>query len=240
NLDKVLAEYGVSEVPGMVFENDQTMYYQYQAYLLPEIGSSVYTSSVTNMRVFAPYSKAVSYSDTVEGVDFTALLTTSTMSVAKADYANASTSEFEEGDVQGPFQVGLAAVKTSGAATAEASAEPASSAEPSADDAADDAAGDSAASVTSTLVVYGSELMFTDEADQMVSSANSSMFSDTISALTAGGASGNLVIPVKEYGVSQVTIPALNALLCGLAIMAVVPLGCLAAGVAIWYRRRKS
>jgi ABC-2 type transport system permease protein len=210
-LDSALAEFEVSELPGLVIENDQNMFYQGQWYLLPTVASSEYTASVGDRYIFAPDSKAVSYPESAEGITYTPLLTTSESSINKADPATATGPELEEdkGDTQGPLTVGLAASKT-----------------------IDDK--------TATLVIFGSLEMFTDNADAVVSNSNSAMFADTITALTSGGSSGTVVVPVKAYDTARVTISAMAALLWGIVLIGLVPLLCLGAGVFIWYRRRKS
>jgi ABC-2 type transport system permease protein len=211
NLAKVLAEFSVSTVPGMIFENDSSMHYQGQpSVLLPTVASTGYTSSAAGKYVLLPYTIGFSHPDTVEGVEFTPLMTTSDSAVSKTDLNNATTTEFEEGDVQGPFDVGLAAVKT-----------------------IDDK--------TATLVAIGSTLMLDDNADSYVSGSNSALFADTMTTLAAGGSGeGAVVVPVKAYDQAQVTISAMSGFILAVILIGVVPLVLLGAGVLIWLRRRKS
>ncbi|MDR1791588.1 MAG: Gldg family protein [Propionibacteriaceae bacterium] len=219
NLEKVLAEYEVSMVPGLVFENDANMYYQSPLFMIPYVEATTYTSTSGSSRVFDPYSKAVSYPEAASGVAFTPLLMSSASAVAKADLTNVTSAEYEEGDVQGPLTLGLEATKT---VTAADSTE----------------GGTESAGVNSELIIFGSDLMFTDEADQMVPGANTTLFTDAVNSLSS--ATDTVVIPAKAYDVSQVTITQATALIWGILFMAVIPLLCLGAGVFIWYRRRKS
>ena len=124
-------------------------------YLLPEIESTAYTSSVTGGYIFAPYSEGLSYPEESEDITYTPLLVTSDQAVSKTDVANAETSELEDGDIAGPFTIALAAEQ----------------------DVDDDN--------TMKLVVFGSTEMLTDNADSIVSGRNVSMFSDVLGQLAA-------------------------------------------------------
>lgn len=120
NFESILAAYGISRVEGIVMENDASYYYNgIPYYLLPEVESSSYTSSVTGKYVFAPYSEGFSYDTQSEEVVYTPLLTTTDKAVSKIDAANATTSQFEEGDIQGAFTVALSAEKTVGEETSQ-------------------------------------------------------------------------------------------------------------------------
>ncbi|MDR1712032.1 MAG: Gldg family protein [Propionibacteriaceae bacterium] len=210
NLGKVLAEFEVTQLPGLVFENDQSMFYQQQYYLLPTVEYSDYTKSISNQRVFLPLSQGLGHADASETVTYTSILTTSDSAVAKADLNNVTTTEFVEGDTRGPLDVALAATKT-------------------------------VSDKTATLLAFGGFQMFTDSADEVVSGANLTLFTDTLATLSSDGESpAAIVVPAKAYDTSRVTMDAMAALLWGALLLAVIPLACLAAGVLIWYRRRKS
>lgn len=94
-------------------ENDSSYYYNnIPYYLLPEVESNDYTSSVSGKYIFAPYSEAFSYDGSSDDVTYTALLQTTDKAVSKIDADNATTSEKEDGDIEGPFTIALAAAKT--------------------------------------------------------------------------------------------------------------------------------
>lgn len=209
NFSSVLAEYDISIVKGLVAEGDANRYYQNPFYLLPEVASSEYTSSVGSNYVFAPYVQGITYPESSEDVTYTALLSTTEQAVAKADTANATTYEYEEGDTKGPFDVAVAATKT-----------------------IDD-------ETTGHLVVFGSKEIISETADKMVSGTNSGMFADTISGFVNTDSMSTIVIPSKSYEVSQLTVSALSGMLVGMAIMILVPVLLLITGVIIWFRRRK-
>lgn len=101
-------------------ENDASHYYNgIPYYLLPEVESGSYTSSVSGKYIFAPYSEGFSYDTASEEVAYTPLLSTTEQSVSKVDAANATTSRMEDGDVAGPFTIALAAEKTVGEETSQ-------------------------------------------------------------------------------------------------------------------------
>lgn len=209
NFESILAEYDISLVNGIVAEGNSDMYYQNPFYLLPEVASNTYTASVGSNYIFAPYVQGISYPESTDDVTYTALLTTSEDAVSKTDAANATTYAYEDGDEKGPFTVALAAEKT-----------------------IDD-------DTTGKLVVLGSTELIADNADQMVSGSNSAMFADMLSNFINTDGMVTTVIPVKSYEASQLTISAFTAMLTGIAVMIVLPLLLLIAGIVIWAKRRK-
>lgn len=209
NFASVLSEYGISLVKGPVAEGDSGKYYQNPFYLLPDVVSTEFTSSVGNNYVFVPYAQGMTYPEDTEDTTYTALMTTSEDAVAKTDAAQATTYDYEEGDTKGPFTLAVAAKRT-----------------------IDD-------ETTGQLVVFGSKELFTDNADQMVSGTNSGVFADVLSNFVTTDDMGSIVIPVKSYEVSQLTVAAFTAMFAGMSIIILLPLLLLIIGIVIWARRRK-
>lgn len=115
NFENVLAAYEVKRLDGLVMENDGNYFYgNTPYYLLPNTNASSYTTSVGNRYVFAPFCEAFSYPTEAETVGYTTLLETTDQAVSKIDFANADTSEWEDGDLSGPFCIGLAIEKSVG------------------------------------------------------------------------------------------------------------------------------
>ena len=113
NFESILKAYGIERVDGIVMENDSSYYYNnIPYYLLPEVESNDYTSSVSGKYIFAPYSEAFSYDGSSDDVTYTALLQTTDKAVSKIDADNATTSEKEDGDIDGPFNLAVAAEET--------------------------------------------------------------------------------------------------------------------------------
>ena len=62
NFESILSACGMERVSGIVMENDKSYYYSNTPYyLLPDVNSSAYTSSVSGSYIFAPYSEAITY-----------------------------------------------------------------------------------------------------------------------------------------------------------------------------------
>lgn len=105
NFDGILAAYDISVTEGLVMDSDQSHYYQYPFYLLPDVASTDQTSKVDNY-VFMAYAQAISntgeHPDTITWTD---LLTTSENAYVKTDIANIKTFEKESGDQTGSFSV---------------------------------------------------------------------------------------------------------------------------------------
>lgn len=153
NYYAILEYMGIIVADGLVLEGDSQYYYQSPFYLLPEIASNSYTTGISNKYyVFAPYAQGMQLDTSDENISFTEILTTTEDAYAKADMANATDYTMTDGDVAGPFYVGVEAVKAVGDGTVEA-----------------------------TLVAYSCSELFTDAANQMVSGANQLLFTNTIS-----------------------------------------------------------
>ena len=79
--------------------------------------------------------------------------------------------------------------------------------------------------------------MFTDYYDSAVAGNNKQLLSNIMG--TIAGHEVSVSIPVKSYALEMLTVPAQTAYLYRALFMIVVPLGLLAAGLAIWLVRRK-
>lgn len=209
NMEALAAYMGLSIADGMVVEQNKENYYRVPYYILPTQKSGVYTTGTyQNTYIFAPYVQGITIdNEEAEGMTYNTFLSTSDSAFAKVgaldnleDYSKG------ENDVDGPFAVGVEAVKT----LAEGEA---------------------------TMVVYGSEQIFTDEANAMVSGANQLLFTNTISNFVDHEIS--VSVPVKSYEITTLTLNQLHAVLISLVTTILLPFGCLVAGFVIWFRRRK-
>ena len=209
NLDSLLSYMGLRVEQGLIVEQDTANYYMVPYYLLPELKSSAYTSGIYgSYYVFAPYSQGISILDEeAEGMIYNAFMSTSDKAFSKMDNENLQNYKQGDGDLQGPFAIGLAAVKELGDGG------------------------------TASMVVYGCEQLFTDDANNMVSGSNLTLFTNTVSGFVEHEVS--ISIPVKSYEVSYLTIPQGRAALIGLITVVLIPAGYLVSGFVIWFRRRK-
>lgn len=209
NLDAILDYMGLSVAEGLVVEQDEANYYRNPYYLLPKQSYTAYTSGLYNQYyIFAPYAQGILINDAeAEDIAYSTFLSTSDRAFSKVGQMNVQNFEKEEGDIDGPFAIGISAVKELDETS------------------------------SATLIVYGCEQLFTDEANSMVSGANQVLFTNTVSSFVNHDVS--VSIPVKSYEVSYLTVPQSKAVFVGLATMIIIPVGCLAAGFVIWFRRRK-
>lgn len=90
---------------------------------------------------------------------------------------------------------------------------------------------------TASLVAYSCSNMFLDEISGMVSGANQIVLVNTIG--TFANNEIDSVIPVKSYTASYVTVTQSDFVLIGGAVTVILPLGCVLAGFAIWFKRRR-
>lgn len=206
NLQKILDYFGLDLVDGVVVENDASMYYQQSTFLLPTVMTDSATTGIAyNKYIFAPYAKGIT-SDNLEGVEVKALLKSSDSAVSKTNFSESKTSEFEEGDIQGPFALGVRASK---------------------------AVGDGAAQI----YLFGSETLFTDGTNSIVADANLNLFTNIIGEMAGSETSAS--VPVKYYEASDIMVRESTALLIALALLVIIPVGCVVTGMVIWGKRRK-
>ena len=108
NLHSVLNHYGITVQAGIVIENDRNHYaFGYPYLLIPDMESSEITDSLIESRYtpIFPVAKGLKISDSAPGV--TSLLTTSSLSYSKLAGFTLDTYEWEEGDAEGPFSIGV-------------------------------------------------------------------------------------------------------------------------------------
>ena len=89
----------------------------------------------------------------------------------------------------------------------------------------------------STAVVYGSEYLFTQNADEIVSGTNLMLFAGTLGSFVSY--TDSIVVPVKSYEVSYIAMPQSSIVFLALATVIVLPFGFLITGFGIWFKRRK-
>lgn len=157
NLDGLMEYMGLSKEEGFVVEQSKSNYYRNPYYLLPTIAYSDYTSGIYGQYyVFAPISKGILWDEGREDVEYDVFMKTSDSAFSKAGDSGSIEFNALEGDTQGPFGVGVEAIKTSEDGT------------------------------IATMVVYGSSKLFTDEANSMVAGANLMLFSNTMGSDESG------------------------------------------------------
>ena len=207
NFARLLDFYDVSVSEGLIIEADSDRYYQDQFYLLPNISYNEITESVYNQGgyLFAPYAQGLTVNENEE-VSAEVLLSSSDNSYVRNNVESSTDYQKQEGDIDGPFTIGIKCEKAVG-------------------------------EETSMAVIYSSESIFTQNADAMVAGNNLRLFTGTLGGFTER--TETVSVPVKEYEISYLTISQKNIALLSLLTVVILPLGTLAAGFIVWFRRRK-
>ena len=133
NFNGILKNYGVSISEGLVVEPDMNMYYgNNPMYILPKVEDTQMTKSVYSEKryIFTPYAQAIILDDEIpEGVEVYDALMTSDDSYVKKDMSEGARIDKEDGDIDGPFDIGayitkgetvIALISSAGALTDEA------------------------------------------------------------------------------------------------------------------------
>lgn len=116
NLYDLLADYGVEAIEGVVIDPDRDHYaFQMEYILLPDIQSDEITDPLIDNRyyVIVPIAQGLQIDDD-SGSTVTELLKTSSSSYSKIAGYQLTTYEKEEGDIEGPFTVGVSIETSSG------------------------------------------------------------------------------------------------------------------------------
>lgn len=117
NFDNILENYGVRREKGIVFEGDSQHYaVQMPYYLVPEVKSSEATEDVvrSGYYILAPYAQGITKLDNIrDTLTVTSLLSTSDSAYSKTD-VQSGVLEKEEGDIDGPFDLGVSIAETVG------------------------------------------------------------------------------------------------------------------------------
>lgn len=114
NLERILSDYGLTLQRGCVVDNDQNNYYQVPVLLLPNIEYADETNGLTGQYsyILAPLAQGITVpEEEIERMTYTKLLTTSDNSLLKSGAAQIETFDKEEGDIEGPFCLGVKAEK---------------------------------------------------------------------------------------------------------------------------------
>ncbi len=90
----------------------------------------------------------------------------------------------------------------------------------------------------STAVVYSSEYLFTQSANEIVAGTNLKLFTGTLGSFVSY--TNSIVIPVKDYENSYLAMTQSSITLLALLAVVVIPFAFLITGFIVWFRRRKA
>lgn len=118
NLMEVMAYYGVSAVPGVIMEGDSDhCAWGYLYYLLPDMESHAITDPLINNKYLTmlPMAHGIAIADDArDTLTIEPLFTTTDAAYAKANLTSSTSLDREEGDIAGPFKLGVAVTDTAG------------------------------------------------------------------------------------------------------------------------------
>lgn len=213
NFDAVLENYGVNRVDGLVFEGDSQHYAaQMPYYLVPTINSTDITSDLVSSGyyILMPGAQGIQKSEDVrDTVNIESLLTTSDSAYSKTD-VNSGTLEKEDGDVDGPFDLGVSITET-----------------------VDE-------DKETHIIYYSTSNLLQSQINQMVSGGNEKLVMASLSTLVDNGDSTTISIPSKSLEVSYLTLTAYDASFWKICVIGLIPGAFLLVGFVIWLKRRKA
>ena len=213
NFDAILENYGVQRTEGVVFEGDKQHYaMQMPYYLVPTINSTDASSETASAGyyVLAPYAQGIKQLDDVrDTVKIESILTTSDQAYSKTDL-NSNTIEKEDGDVEGPFDLGVSITE-------------------SLDD-----------DKETQIVYYSTSNLMDSQTNQMVSGGNEKLIMESLKWMTDTEESASVSIPSKSLEVSYLTITDYDAAFWKICTIALIPGIFLVIGFVVWIKRRKA
>ena len=213
NFDAILENYGVQRTEGVVFEGDNQHYaMQMPYYLVPTINSTDASSETASggYYVLAPYAQGIKQLDDVrDTVKIESILTTSDQAYSKTDL-NSNTIEKEDGDVGGPFDLGVSITE-------------------SLDD-----------DKETQIVYYSTSNLMDSQTNQMVSGGNEKLIMESLKWMTDTEESASVSIPSKSLEVSYLTITDYDAAFWKICTIALIPGIFLVIGFVVWIKRRKA
>ena len=213
NFDAILENYGVQRVDGVVFEGDNRHYaMQMPYYLVPTINSTDASSETASAGyyVLVPYAQGIKQLEDVrDTVKIESILTTSDQAYSKTDL-NSNTIEKEDGDVEGPFDLGVSITE-------------------SLDD-----------DKETQIVYYSTSNLMDSQTNQMVSGGNEKLIMESLKWMTDTEESASVSIPSKSLEVSYLTITDYDAAFWKICTIALIPGIFLVIGFVVWIKRRKA
>lgn len=211
NLYGLLDGYGVSAVPGVIFEGDSNYsYYSYPHYLVPNINEHSITQPLIdgNYGILIPEAHGLTIAQQLpENTTVTGLLETSASAYSKVGAWPLTVTEKESGDIDGPFQVAVAIQRSI-----------------------------SESENTNILWVSSIQLL-TDSVNSVISGGNLNLFMNCVN--WASEHTDRISIRGKDTDVQYLTISSASASTMTLLVVGIIPLSFLAVGIYLFIRRKR-
>ena len=213
NFAAVLENYGVKAADGIVFEGDNQHYgMQMPYYLLPTVNSTDASSetAASGYYIIMPYAQGIQKLDDVrDTVTIEDILTTSDSAYSKTNLQS-ETLEKEEGDVEGPFALGVSIKEDVGDGK------------------------------KTQIIYYSSSYIMDSQMNQLVSGGNEKLVTESLNSMVSTEETTTVSIPSKSLEVSYLTISDYDASFWKICTIGLIPGIFLVAGFVIWFKRRKA
>ena len=213
NFAAVLENYGVKAADGIVFEGDNQHYgMQMPYYLLPTVNSTDASSETASSGyyIIMPYAQGIQKLDDVrDTVTVEDILTTSDSAYSKTNLQS-ETLEKEEGDVEGPFALGVSIKEDVGDGK------------------------------KTQIIYYSSSYIMDSQMNQLVSGGNEKLVTESLNSMVSTEETATVSIPSKSLEVSYLTISDYDASFWKICTIGLIPGIFLVAGFVIWFKRRKA
>ena len=214
NYDKLLEHYGISRVEGMVIEGDSYYHYpNYPYYVVPDMQThTITTQMISDDRyLLLPSTQGLEIGEAPRAnVEVNELLVTSDAAYSKVNVATATTVEKEDGDIDGPFVLGVAATE-------------------------EHIVGEETKLAKLVYVTTGGVL--NDSMNNAVSGGNYDFFMNVITWMNDETVS--VSIEAKSLSYDYLSVTAGEANFWGIFMIGLVPIAILVCGVVVWVRRRR-
>lgn len=212
NFDAILENYGVKRAEGLVFEGDAQHYaMQMPYYLVPDVKSTEASSeaAASDYLTLAPFAQGIQKLDDVrDTVNIESILTTSDSAYSKTNM-NSSQIEKEEGDVDGPFDIGVSITESL------------------------------ADEKETQLVYYSTANIIDSQINQMVSGGNQQLVTESLKWLVDTEESASVSIPSKSLQVASLSLTEYDASFWKIWVIGIIPGVFLILGFVIWFKRRR-
>ena len=213
NFNRIVENYGVQPEDGIVFEGDSNHFVsQTPYYLLPNIENNEITAelSAQSRYVLVAMAQGIRQLENVrDTLQISSILRTSDSAYSKTDLENMESVEQEEGDIQGPFDLGVMITEEVGE------------------------------DKETQIVYFAAQSIFDDSANAMVSGTNYELLAASLGWMCNTDEINTVSIASKSYDTTSLVIPASDANFWSIFVTAILPLSVLALGFGIWMKRRK-
>ncbi len=214
NFSRLLSRYGLSIQSGTMYERDMNLYYQFCNVLKPQLAEdnevTKYMYEDTNNYVIMLAPAAIMVSDEVStNVKIETLVSTSDQAIIKGEGNNLKSVDYEEGDIQGPFNLCVTAeevVSVDGNVA------------------------------TTKLAVIGSSDFIDREQNQFVTTGNYKL--TTLLCDYMQDTANTLYISAKSLEEASISTTAADFLFYGALFTIVIPAVIIITGIVVWVRRK--